>query len=203
MISCGYLFSSEKNSKTKIERNFSQYKLNVDLVSNMLFELNCKVFFSLKKMLLFKSLHSNDLVYFDTVYIVVDWVYGRVQLKISHNRNFELKKYLLDLMFQKYEYFMMQFKNFDQFSRMEENSFSHSSDCGTHTDRTIKWTRTPSWTYSRSEKQFQLTMVMCLKCIRKNWAKINWWNHRNECNQMIYIFLITASHFLAEAKNIP
>ena len=111
LISCGYLFSSEKNSKTTIERNFSQYKLNVDLVSNMLFELNCKVFFSLKKMLLFKSLHSNDLVYFDTVYIVVDWVYGRVQLKISHNQNFELKKYLLDLMFQKYEYFMMQFKN--------------------------------------------------------------------------------------------
>ena len=62
-------------------------------------------------MLLFKSLHSNDLVYFDTVYIVVDWVYGRVQLKISHNQNFELKKYLLELMFQKYEYFMMQFKN--------------------------------------------------------------------------------------------
>ena len=62
-------------------------------------------------MLFFNHLHSNDLVYIDTVYIVVDWVYGRFQLKISHNRNFELKKYLLDLMFQKYEYFMIQFKN--------------------------------------------------------------------------------------------
>ena len=119
LMSCGYLLSSEKNSKTTFERNFSQYKLNVDLVSNMLFELNCKVFFSLKKMLFFKSLRSNDLVYFDTVYIVVDWVYGRVQLKISHNRNFELKKYLFNLMFQKSEYFTMQFKNLFLISSIE------------------------------------------------------------------------------------
>ena len=105
----------------------------------MLYVLNGKVFFSLKKKFIFKSLHSTDLVYFDTVYIAVYWVYERVQLKISHNQNFELKKYLPYLIFKKCKHFMMHYKNliFHQFSSLEVISYSHSSDCGTHTDGTI------------------------------------------------------------------
>ena len=140
-------------------------------------------FFSLKKMFIFKSVHSNDLMYFDTVYIVVDWVYGRVQLKISNNQNIELKKYL-----------MMHFKNLFFISSVGWkwiNLVTFLIAALMQIAQSIKCNRTPTWVFKKSGSWTfrKIEPYPKMHCTVLE-IKLLYTNSREQISNMTLVFLV-------------